>query len=320
MSDTDHFLHLNQTSPIMPIEEIYNITRGVNKIGNLKGYQIPSTPQYSPRSFKFPTEKKKDMVYEVSKRAKDPDPTLYSPKAEDLQKKFWNPPDGKFFKNPRKTVTEEVMKNSKKIPGPGEYMQVPKGKSQSMPRALLGKFEYFLYSKDKDTTFLNEICYQAEQTPGSPHYYSKLEDRDKAVIFMKFSKIEPKMPIFKYHPDKVKKVKDKDLVGPGYLKDLEANYHKRSLTTATPQYGVPKAKIVRRCEEVANRNKWVPGVGQYKEKERAFTSYMLEKKTRMPYISKYKDVRFTEALMKTKNWVPGPGSYDISFGPSSPRK
>jgi hypothetical protein len=128
------------------------------------------------------------------------------------------------------------------------------------------------------------------------------------------------MPVFKYHQVKNQKVKEKDLVGPGYLKDLESNFHKRSLTTATPQYVVPKAKIVRKCEEIANRNKWVPGVGQYKEKERAFTSYVLEHRDRMPFISKSKDVRFTEDFMKQKNWVPGPGSYDISFSPASVKK
>jgi hypothetical protein len=126
---------------MMPIEQIYDITRGVHKIGDLKGYQLPSTPQYSPRSFKFPSEKKKDMVYEVSKRAKDPDPTLYSPKAEEIQKKFWNPSNGKFLQNRRTTFTEEAIKISKKIPGPGDYMPIPKGQSLSMPRALLGKFE-----------------------------------------------------------------------------------------------------------------------------------------------------------------------------------
>lgn len=181
MSESDHFLDLNQTAPLMQIPEMYNITRGIGKEGDLKGYQIPITPQYSPRSFKFPTERKKDMIYEVSKRSKDPDPTTYSPKAEEVKKKFWNPPNGRFLKDKRMTITEEAMKISSKIPGPSDYMPVPKGKSQSLPKALLGKFEYFLYSKEKDGSYFNEILHLAEQTPGSTHYHMKLEERDKAV-------------------------------------------------------------------------------------------------------------------------------------------
>lgn len=119
---------------------------------------------------------------------------------------------------------------------------------------------------------------------------------------------------------KPKKVEEKALVGPGYLKDLESNYHKKSLSTATPKYTINKAKIVRKCEEVANKNKFVPGVGQYKDREKAYTSYVIEHKDRMPFISKSKDIRFTEDFMKSKTWVPGPGSYELMPGSVSPKK
>jgi hypothetical protein len=137
-SDRPNF---NISPPMMEIPEIYNITRGLGKEGDLKGYNVPTTVNYSPRSFKFPTEKKKDMIYEISKRSKDPDSTLYSPSNEKLQKTFWNPPNGRFKKDRRMTVTEEAMKIAGKIPGPSDYNQVPKGKSSSLPKALLGKFE-----------------------------------------------------------------------------------------------------------------------------------------------------------------------------------
>lgn len=113
---------------------------------------------------------------------------------------------------------------------------------------------------------------------------------------------------------------EKSIIGPGYLKDLEANYHKKSLSTAMPKYTLNKAKIVRKCEEIANKNKFVPGVGQYKDIDKAYTSFVVEHRTRMPFISKSKDIRFTEDFMKSKTWVPGPGSYELTPGSVSPKK
>jgi hypothetical protein len=127
--------------------------------------------------------------------------------------------------------------------------------------------------------------------------------------------MEKKLPVFKYYPDKSKKVEEKGTVGPGYLKELEESYKKTSLSTSMPKYLFGKAKIVRKNEELANMSKFIPGVGHYKDKEKAFTSYILEKKGRIPYISKYKDRRFTESYQLSKNWVPGPGSYDLSLSP-----
>ena len=126
---------------MMSIPEMYNVTRGIGKEGDLKGYQVPDTVKYLQRSHKFPIEKKKDMMYKISKRAKDPDCTMYSPTNEKLKKSYWSPTNGRFQKDRRMTVTEEVMKLSSKLPGPSDYLQVPKGKSSSVPRALLGKFE-----------------------------------------------------------------------------------------------------------------------------------------------------------------------------------
>jgi hypothetical protein len=132
--------------------------------------------------------------------------------------------------------------------------------------------------------------------------------------------METRLPVFKYYQPKAKKSEEKVTVGPGYLKDLEENYHKRSLSTRTPMYTIGKGKIVRKSEEVAGLNKFVPGVGHYKDKEKAFTSFVLQHRDRMPFISKSKDIRFTEDFMKSKTWVPGPGSYDIGSSPVSPRK
>lgn len=142
MSETDRVrINLNNTAPIMSIEEIYKITKGDVKNWDLKGYEVPSTSIYTPREHKVPTEKKKDTFYEINKRAKDPDPTAYSPKYEQLQKMYWEKPNGKFLKNRRETITENAIKLSSKIPGPGDYHPIPKGQSQPLTKALMGKFE-----------------------------------------------------------------------------------------------------------------------------------------------------------------------------------
>lgn len=142
MSDFESVrIDLNKSAPLMPIEEIYTITKGDIKNWNLKGYEVPTTALYTPREHKIPIDKKKDYYYEMSKRAKEPDPTTYSPKHEQLQKKYWDKPNGKFLKNRRETITETAIKLSSKLPGPGNYSPIPKGQTQPLQKALLGKFE-----------------------------------------------------------------------------------------------------------------------------------------------------------------------------------
>lgn len=131
----------NRTMPLADISDMYKITAGDKKNWDLPGYHVPSTSLYSPRMFKFPGEKKKDAFYEVSKRSKDPDPTSYSPKHDEVYKRHWNKPNGKFLKSKRETITEEACRISPRIPAPNEYHQIAKGTSQPLPKPLLGKFE-----------------------------------------------------------------------------------------------------------------------------------------------------------------------------------
>lgn len=129
---------------------------------------------------------------------------------------------------------------------------------------------------------------------------------------MQFMKREKKLPVFKYYPLKPKKNEEKGTVGPGYLKELEASFNKKSLSKKMPEYLFAKAKIVRKSEEIANSHSFVPGVGHYKDKEKAYTSFIIAHKERVPFISKSKDRRCTESFTLSKNWVPGPGSYELS--------
>jgi hypothetical protein len=140
MSESERF-PLNQTDRIMDIPEMYQTTTGKAKEWDLKGYHAPSTSLDTPRMYKIPTEKKKDVFYEIAKHSKDPDPTTYSPKQEQIYKRHWDKPNGRFLKSKRETFTESIIKASQKLPGPSEYNNIPKGSFKPLDKASLGKFE-----------------------------------------------------------------------------------------------------------------------------------------------------------------------------------
>lgn len=145
----------------------------------------------------------------------------------------------------------------------------------------------------------------AEEVPGANKYFQKAEDREKA-----YAKREKKPPVFKYYPKKVVKV-EKEIVGPGYLKDLEASYNLKSLRKKTPDPAQSKQKRDSYFHVRAQSTRYVPGVGAYKDTDRAFHNHIVWHKDRTPHISKYNFTRFTESVAKDKQWVPGPGSYNI---------
>ena len=104
---------------------------------------------------------------------------------------------------------------------------------------------------------------------------------------------------------------EKDIVGPGYLKDLEDSFKKNALRKKTPDPVFGKAKIVNTFDRHAENRKYVPGVGFYKETDRAYKNHVIIAKPRVSTITNYAFTRFTEKASKDKNWVPGPGSYEI---------
>lgn len=132
---------LSRTQPLLNISEMYKVTTGDKNSWNLSGYVVPPTSIYNPRMHKVPGEKKKDTFYEIAKRSKDPDPTTYSPKHEQVYKRHWEKSNGKFLKCRRETITEEACRLSPRVPAPNEYHQIAKGSSQPLRKALLGKFE-----------------------------------------------------------------------------------------------------------------------------------------------------------------------------------
>ena len=128
---------------------------------------------------------------------------------------------------------------------------------------------------------------------------------------MQYSRVENRAPAFKYYQRKKIEKTEKDIVGPGYLKDLEDSFKKNALRKKTPDPVFGKSKINSVFQQYAQAKKYVPGVGAYKDSERAFKNHMIFKKERVPFISNSKFLRFTETTTKEKQWVPGPGSYNI---------
>ena len=137
----------NQSAPLnYSVEDIYNITRGAFNEFDMKGYNPPKTAVPISHEYKIPGDKDRDIFASITKRAKEPDPSTYAAGKDKVYKRYWDKATGKFKKGRRNTFTEETMKISAKIPGPGAYMPTPRaGEAKKVTR--LGKFKYFLHSK-----------------------------------------------------------------------------------------------------------------------------------------------------------------------------
>ena len=122
---------------------------------------------------------------------------------------------------------------------------------------------------------------------------------------------ERKNPVFKYHAQKILKKTEKNIVGPGYLENLEANMMKDSKRKKAYTAFFPKSTAPNAIQQKAIANKFVPGVGFYKNIDNAFTSYIVIPKERTTLISKSAFSRYSEIAAKSKSWVPGPGAYEI---------
>ena len=117
------------------VRELYEISRGRREEWGIGGYHVPKTTQYFKKSYNFPKEKRSDDYTKALKRKDWPDPTKYSPdyKAEIEKAKHNN--GGGILKGPRTTIIDQVMKESKKFPGPCEYFKEPIPKKITPPPA-----------------------------------------------------------------------------------------------------------------------------------------------------------------------------------------
>lgn len=157
------------------VEDMYNITHGTFNEFKLEGYNPPTTAIPLSAEHKIPTDKNRDIFADITKKAKEPDPTTYAAEDEKVYKRCWEKATGKFKKCRRRTFTEETMLIGKKLPGPGDYMPTPKGQPVKAT-ARLGKF-----SKSEVESFLCNTVALAEEVPAADAYFQKPGDRDKAV-------------------------------------------------------------------------------------------------------------------------------------------
>lgn len=132
---------LNQTGRVQySVEDVYHITRGSFKEFNLKGYNPPKTAIPLSKEYKIPIDKDRDLYKDIKKKSADPNSTTYAYSNEKILTKYWHKPMGKFHTYRRHTFTEDAIKRSLKLPGPGAYLSTPKGKIEKKNFAL-GKFE-----------------------------------------------------------------------------------------------------------------------------------------------------------------------------------
>jgi hypothetical protein len=120
------------------IKEMYNMTEGDRNVWGIYGYTVPKTYAYTDIEHLFPKEKRQDATSRALKRASEPDPTKYSPTMEALTKSQ-KVLGGLFSKSKKESMTEEAIKQSKKTPGPGKYLEEPNPKLKK--NFTLGKFE-----------------------------------------------------------------------------------------------------------------------------------------------------------------------------------
>ncbi len=132
--------HFLRTAPVMAsVEDVYHLTRGTFDEFQMQGYEAPRTAIPLSSEHAVPKDKNRDIFLSITKRAKDPDPATYAADDKMIEKRFWTTANGKIHPGKRKTFTEEVIEISKKIPGPGNYMPIPKGEPVKT-KAELGKF------------------------------------------------------------------------------------------------------------------------------------------------------------------------------------
>jgi hypothetical protein len=134
------YARFNRTAPAhFSVEDTYHMTRGTFNEFEMEGYHAPKTAIPLSKEYKVPGDKNRDIFADITKRAKEPDPSTYAADNDKVYKRYWDKAAGKFHAGRRRTVTEDAIKISEKIPGPGTYMPTPKGEPKKTT-AKMGKF------------------------------------------------------------------------------------------------------------------------------------------------------------------------------------
>lgn len=106
----------------------------------MPGYKVAKTKHYITKSYSFSPSKDSSRSKIDKEQSKYPDPAKYGETLEQTFKKHWRKASGQFPKSPKKSYLDEIIKSSKKIPGPGSYNKLPKNVIPSR-KSPLGKFE-----------------------------------------------------------------------------------------------------------------------------------------------------------------------------------
>jgi len=152
------------------VQEMYQLTHLEQSEWGVEGYIAPKNHIYINKEHKFPTDKRKDALDEALKRSKDPDPTKYAETKEQILKRYWEKPNGKFLNGKRKTDIDEMVKRSKSVPAPGHYFKDAKKVSDKVKEIPLGKFD-----KGQRLNFLTTTESYAEEVPECGKYKPNFE-------------------------------------------------------------------------------------------------------------------------------------------------
>ncbi|OMJ86464.1 hypothetical protein SteCoe_12045 [Stentor coeruleus] len=273
------------------VRELYEISRGRREEWGIGGYQAPKTTQYFKKSYHFPKEKRTDDYTKALKRKDWPDPTKHSPDYKAELDREWLNKGGKIPKGQKTTVIDQVMKESKKFPGPCEYFKDPLPKKKVVPPANESK-------REKDH-FLSTVEALSSEIPCSWKYdpYLKKENKHQVSLWGKPKKPEP-----------VKKVD----VGPGcYEKYILA----KNFTLPCPnKFTVPKAKSVETHGKTtaAGIAYNFPGPGKYSEAYNISSmAEIIKKKNKQGKSAGSKTKRYLDDLIRLTKGIPGPGAYNV---------
>lgn len=273
------------------VPELYEISRGHREEWGISSYKPPKTTQYIDRLHKFPKEKRENPMAIAMKRSQEPDPAKYSPDLQTAYNRNWLCSQGKFLKGERITIIDQIMKNGKKFPGPGEYL-----KEDGKKKDLKGTF-----SKGDKIGFLSTVEALSAEKPSS-YKYDPHEWKMK-----RNSNWSKSMGTIK---------KDKQKVGPGYYETAVKAKH--FTMTSSQKYSFPKGNPPNAISVTAHITKNYPGVGKYPGADASNSLAHLLSKNEKKIIHPYKTKRYLEDIIKLAKTIPGPGTYEI--GPPKPKK
>jgi hypothetical protein len=280
----------------LSLKDQYKMIRGIKADWGIDGYIIPKTNLYLKKDHKFPKEKRTDAMTIAMKRSQEPDPSKYSPDFQTTLKTNWVKSYGKFLTAKKKTIIDDVMKQSKTLPGPGDYFKEEK------KMIFKNDIRYTLCSKTDRLSFLSTVQALSSEIPCSWQYNPH--------------QVNLKKNTSDWRRAKDKDLKEKEKVGPGYYQSVD-----KASTLVLPsskKYSFQKSNPPNAISLTAYYTRKYPGVGNYPEAYKISSMEYLCTKSSRKIIHPYKTKRYIDNVIKYAATVPGPGTYNI--GPPKEEK